>query len=796
MEFSAVSLPAKIFWSQVSYIGIVMGPVSLFHFTYAHTHDGARPRRALSALIISLGCVVLLSAFTNAWHGLHWPEVTAVQRGSTVFAHYGRGPMFWATVLYCYGFMFASSVMLAAHTISVGHIFRQQAWVIILATLAPWFTSITYVMRLGPRPELDHTPVGFAVSGLLLSWAVVRGRLFELLPVAANTLFLHIPDPVLVIDPPGRLVRANAAALERFGPIDRHIGQPVASALAADPALAAAVTESQGHLGPRTVSLGEHWWTIESSSLDETDGRPRGRLVLLRDITDQKRSELALLLAKQELEQTLARADSLAKEALAASNAKSTFLAQVSHDLRTPLHAILGMTEVLRSGSLTSAQHSEVATIADAGDALLRLINDLLDLSRIEAGRIDLAHEPFQLDDILDQIADLLGPAAQRKGLRYVHWIEPGLPGGLRGDAERLRQALFNLVGNAVKFTARGDITLRASREGGNLRIEIADTGCGIAAEHLPALFAPFNRGDPELARRIEGTGLGLAITRRLAEAMHGTVSVRSDVGVGTVFTLELPIIDDSVASPGLARLASQLHHRRVAVALSDPLLHTAALRSLLSLGADAFPCDPSAAPAADALLIDASDAGGPLAAAWTAAGRTVVAVSDSKSSATTVPLRRRSLAAALVAATTPAGTPFTPPPGPRRHVLLADDNDLSRRVSAAQLARCNCDVETVNGGLPALERLAVEPYDIIVLDGQMPDLNGWEVAYRLRQWPKDAINARTPVVALTADLTPESHVRWLHAGAAVVLGKPVRTRDLSETIERFTPKPEPAEPK
>lgn len=689
LEFSAATLPGKIFWTQVSYIGIVAGPAALFHFTYAHTQGGARPHRAVSALIALVGLAILASVFTNAWHGLQWPGVTAVRRGDLLFALYERGPMFWATVVYCYGFMFASSAMLAAHTISLGSVFRRQAWTIILATLAPWFTSLIYVMRLGPRPELDHTPVGFALTGLLLSWAVISTRLFELIPVAANTLLLHIPDPVLVTDPAGRLVRANAAALRRLPSLEHHIGDPLVSGLRRDPELAAAIARGATLSGPHTVACGDTWWTIESSSLDEAKGRPRGRLVVLRDITSQKRSELALLHAKQALEHTLARADALASEAVAANAAKSTFLAQVSHDLRTPLHAILGMTEVLRAEPLEPAQQTQVATIADAGDALLRLINDLLNLSRIEAGSIDLAREPFQLEQVLAQVEDLVGPVARRKGLSFS--LAPGFSARLRGDPDRLRQILVNLVGNAVKFTDRGGVSLRASAAGPLLRIDVADTGVGIAPAYLADIFTPFNRGDPELARRVEGTGLGLAITRRLTEAMRGTVSAASRPGDGTTFSLELPIVDETPAVP------------------------------------------------------------------------------------------------AAESAPVPA---VPPPPAPLRRVLLADDHPLSLRVSSAQLSRCNCAVDTVTGGFAALARLAQEPYDLIVLDGQMPDLNGWEVAARLRAAPADSPNARTPIVALTADLTPESHARWLAAGVAVVIGKPVRTQDLAATLEELHPRP------
>lgn len=785
MEFLAATLAGKVFWSQISYVGIVIGPVSLFHFSYVHTRGGASPPRFASAAVVAVGAVILVSAFTNSVHGWLWPEVVPVVRDGRLFALYERGPMFWATVAYCYGFMLASSVMLAAHTLSLGSIFKQQAWIIIVATLAPWLTSIAYVMRLGPRPELDHTPVGFALTGMLLSWAVLRVRLFEIVPVAADTLFQQLPDPALVIDPADRLVRANAAAVRRIGSIGRRIGRPASEFLSMRPGLADAVARSLASSDPVTISVDRTWWIIQTSRLDEAGGTPRGHLVLLRDITEQKFAEMALIHAKHDVEQA-------ARDAMAANTAKSNFLAQVSHDLRTPLHAIIGMTEVLRTGHLDPVQRTQVTTIGEAGDALLRLINDLLDLSRIEAGRVDLAHKPFQIDDVLDPIADLLAPTAHRKGIAFAHWVEPGLPGGLRGDTDRLRQALFNLVGNAVKFTDQGGVTVRASREGEHLRVEVSDTGRGIAPEHLPTIFKPFNRGSAEIARGTEGTGLGLAITSRLAEAMGGSVTVRSTVGQGSVFTFDVPIADDTATGSGISRLVSQIAGMKVAVDVDDPVRRDAVVRGLRSLGANAFVLGPGHTTVdAETLIIESAAADGPRARAWMAAQRPVLqlAAPDTKPSLATIPLRRRSLAGALLPPAPPSEPPAAAAAGPRRRVLLADDNALSRRVSTAQLSQCNCDVVTVDGGLPALDRLAVEDFDVIVLDGQMPDLNGWEVAFRLRQRPADARNARTPVVALTADLTPASHVRWLDAGADVVLGKPVRTEKLAETLERFSPK-------
>ncbi len=748
LEFTAVSLQAKIFWSQISYIGIVLGPVALFHFTYAYLNDGAAPPRVWSGLQFACGGAILLCAFTNAWHGLLWPEVLPVQRGDLVFARYERGPMFWVTVGYCYGFMLASSALLVRHTFALGGIFLQQAAIILLATLAPWITSLVYVLRLGPLPELDHTPVGFAVTGLLLTWAVLRMRLFELTPVAANSLFARIPDPVLVVDPANRLVRVNAAARQRFGHLDRHTGDPLTHALAARPQLAAALDTPSAGESERQLELDGIWWNITTTPLAAPGGASRGRLIVLRDITRQKQVELELAAA-------LARADLLAREAVAANAAKSHFLAQVSHDLRTPLHSILGMTDVLLGGSHDAAAREQIAVIREAGDGLLRLINDLLDLSVIEAGRVNLRAEPFQLDDVLDALADILTVSASRKGLAFVHWIEPGLRGGLRGDSDRLRQILLNLAGNAVKFTRHGAVSVRAlaGSQPGWLRLEVADTGPGIRAERIAELFTPFNRGDPITSRGVEGTGLGLVIVRRLVDAMKGTLQVESIPGTGTVFTVELPCVDEQATTAPFLALASGLHGRAIAVKVSDPLRARAVTKGLESLGARV-----------------AQDGSEPRFAT----------VDDA---ATTGVIKRRSVAAGLL------GLAIAPPPQPAQppargwRVLLVDDTELSRRVSGALLTRCGCTVVSVDGGLPALERLRSERFDCMVLDGMMPDLDGWEVARRLRLPETGVLDREVPVIALSADLTPDSQQRWRDVGVNLVLGKPARTEEISRLL-------------
>ncbi len=561
LEFLAATVPAKILLSQISYLGIVAGPVILLHFTHAYLDPGARPPRPLLVAAYTLGAGILLAAWTNSSHLLLWTDVVPQRDDGLLFVRYERGPFFWLTVAFCYGVMLRCSVLLLGQTIRIGGVFGRQGVLIVLATLAPWIASAAYVLRLGPRPELDHTPVGFAATGLLLSLGVLRFRLFELAPIPADTLFARIPDPVLVTDHAGHLVRANTAAFERFRLTRSDLGEPVAAVLRAHPALVALLHDRPDLRWKHTLPDGDAWWAVESGPVHPRATRSGARLLLLRDITEQKRSELLLADA-------LARAEDLRREADAANAAKSTFLAQISHDLRTPLHAILGVTDLMLSGPLDEQLRADARTVREAGGILLRLINDLLDLSRIEAGRVDLAHEPFRLDELATPVIDLLAVKARAKNLALAATLDPTLPVALCGDADRLRQILFNLAGNAVKFTASGSVSIdlelersAANAHTGLLCISVTDTGPGIPADRLANLFEPFDRGDPDSVRRIEGTGLGLAICRRLAEAMGGGISVSSEPGRGSVFRLRLPILDAHAPpdTPGLRSLPAVL---------------------------------------------------------------------------------------------------------------------------------------------------------------------------------------------------------------------------------------------
>jgi signal transduction histidine kinase/CheY-like chemotaxis protein len=776
LQIHVADLEVTMRLSQLSYLGIVACPVALLHFVFAYTRDGARaPGRVVLPLYVA-AAFILGAVLTNDAHRLYWAEVSMVPRGELLYALYERGPLFWVTIAYCYGTMASASLLLARHTHRLGGVFRRQSLLILLATLAPWVTSIAYVLRLGPAPEVDQTPVGFALTGVALSWAVVRNRLFDLVPVSATTLFDRLPDPVLVTDGAWRLVRANDAACRRFGLTAGRLGEPLATALASEPALAA---ELLGHAEPRwqsTVKAGETWWSIDSGVLSVRSNLAAGRLILLDDVTEQKRAELLLA-------EALAHTDRLRAEAVAANTAKSSFLAQVSHDLRTPLHAIMGFSGLALSRELDPRLRAEVTSIRDAGAILQRLINDLLDLSRIEAGKLDLADKSFLIDDALDPVADLLSVTARGKGIRLVHRIEPGAGPMLRGDPDRLRQVLFNLAGNAVKFTREGGVLVVARPEGrpGWICIEIEDTGPGIPADRLAGLFQPFNRGDAEAVRQVEGTGLGLAISRRIVDAMGGTIEVESEPGRGTVFRVRLPAGEPGAPPPEWTALSGPLAGREVAVVLRDAGRREAAAAALRGFGARPVVCAaPGEVPPGVSVLVDA---GAPVG---TLAGRHVVRIEES-GEAGAVLLNRRSLGAALLAASpSVTASPFVRLSRPL-HVLVADDNAINRRVGSAMLERIGCTVSAADGGVEALAKMGAERFDAVVLDGHMGDVDGWDVARRMRSGEAGAAVVHTPVLALTADLTPAAREKWRQAGASEVLGKPVRMDELAEALMRCT---------
>ena len=544
------------------------------------------------------------------------------------------------------------------------------------------------------------------------------------------------------------------------------------------------------------------------------NGELAGYLSLARDITKA-----------QEQERSLQKAIVRAEEANAA---KSQFLANMSHEIRTPLNAVIGLGYLLEQTSLTEEQRSFLTKVQFAGRSLLSVVNNVLDLSKIEAGEMILEEESFDLVDLAQQVGQMLTAQAQSKGIDLVVRPAPGLPKMVTGDGTRLRQILTNLLNNAIKFTERGGVTLTLTQVDQNassarIRCSVVDTGIGITPEGLARLFAPFAQADASTTRRFGGTGLGLSIARRFAELMGGEVGVRSELGVGSEFWLEVPlgcaqdsgaaatvaplqvlIIESPNAEPSLRSLVRPLGWISHSVAVADD-----AVRRLSEPGSGPWP---------DAILID----GAPrtvspttfvarLQSDFPKAELPPIIIVDDESNrhraekllqpvAHVILARPISSSSVFNAVTSVAATRQAVRPAVSRRsdvvsiparalsfasVLVVDDSDVNRIVAKHILKKQGATVTLCCDGAEAVDLLRATPdaFDVVLMDVQMPILDGNEATRRIR----NELQLRSlPIVALTAGALVSERQRALESGMNHFLSKPLDPAELIRVVGRF----------
>ncbi|HEY3596642.1 MAG TPA: ATP-binding protein [Paraburkholderia sp.] len=509
----------------------------------------------------------------------------------------------------------------------------------------------------------------------------------------------------------------------------------------------------------------------------------------------------------------LARARDLAE---AASRAKDDFLAMMSHEIRTPMNGVLGLVEVLERTRLDADQGEMLGMIHESAGALLQILDDLLDYSKIEAGRLTIETEPFDLRDLVDTAVGLLAGRAHEKGLKVRVDIEPQVAAIVRGDSVRLRQILFNLLGNAIKFTPAGEVDVRVAvaqhtEAGQMIEITVEDTGIGIAPAVQAQLFDPFVQAESSTTRRFGGTGLGLTICRKLVDLMRGTLELRSTLDVGTRMTLRLlmPVDSQSYTAGGL-------RGKRGLVAVGDAriqqaLLHFGdalgiALRGV-SPGAPEL-CDPQAL--ADADLVFIGD-GFDLSADARRVSRVIRLTEKPKPTGYRIvddavrvsinPISWRGLGAACAAALTglapkPARArgaleaDVAPPARERavasgRLVLVAEDHPVNQELIRHQLALLGFACDVVNDGAEALKALAQTSYGFLITDCHMPNLSGYELARRVRETEADGAT-RLPILGITANTAPEDLQACRDAGMDDCLIKPTRLATLRDHLSRW----------
>nr|WP_283776380.1 ATP-binding protein [Stappia sp. WLB 29] len=555
---------------------------------------------------------------------------------------------------------------------------------------------------------------------------------------------------------------------------------------------------------------GERWFARRDVPVrDGASGEPLIQTIL-RDVTDRRRIEDALLAARNQAE--------------TANASKSRFLATVSHEIRTPLNGILGMTGLLADTRLTAEQASYVEAVRASGEILLLLINEVLDLSRIEAGRLDLAPEEIALAPLAESVVELLSPRAQSKGLEIGCYISPDMPARLVADPTRLRQILFNLAGNGLKFTETGGVEIciepivetgEATADGPARRfaITVRDTGIGFAPEEAERLFEEFEQVDHGPARRFDGAGLGLAISRRLARLMGGDVVAKSAPGEGAAFRVELPL-EAAAPAPGAENEAARaLAGARIALVSASRIEMPLIARALAAQGAVTSLLAPGTEEgddkllAADLVLLDplaVTDAGAWLASARAAGLAAPAGVLLAPSERDRLPRLREAgfggylirpvraaslaeLCATLLGRDTGLSPWDRPEPrsltdeagdhacAPRPlRVLVADDNDINRMLSEALLRKLGHEPVVAADGAAALAAAADGSCDMLLMDLHMPVVDGIAAIRRFREMEAAGGWSRAPVYVVTADVTADAEKAALAAGADAVLSKPL----------------------
>jgi PAS domain S-box-containing protein len=714
-----------------------------------------------------------------------------------------------------------------------------------------WFYEDAQIEHLG---EGKYYVIGVCVDITALKAA--EGKLDEE-RIMLRTLIDSLPDMVFIKDVKSRFVLQNTAVLKHIGAKskDEVLGKTDFDLF--PPEIAQPFFDDEQEIirtgrpllnrteSSRDQDGNQQWFWTTKVPLRDSQGRITGIVGVNREITAQQREQEALKLAMREVEEARHVAElhaallenqklelAVARDlALASTRAKSEFLANMSHEIRTPMNGILGITELLLSTKLTNEQYDFASTIRSSADALLTVINDILDFSRIEAGKMQVEVIDFNLRTVLEEVTDLIASNAYRKQLEVACLLERDVPERLQGDPARLRQVLTNLMGNAVKFTDRGEVRLEANLiyetdTEASIRISVADTGIGVPKVAQARIFESFTQADGSTTRKYGGTGLGLTICRSLTELMGGHIAMTSEEGKGSTFFIELTLLKQTGVVEQDVHLAPELMAGLRVLIVDDNSTNRRVLREQLA----SWGCHPEEASSGEQgirMLCEQADTDQPFRVAILDMQMPEMDGEETASRITNSPLlkdirlilytsigeygsaemmRSRGFVAVL---TKPArqsqlfnvmlavlgdskfhnvfagSVAAEPKVSLGLRVLLAEDNEINQMVAQMMLDRFGCETTVVETGKIALEKLYESEFDIILMDVHMPEMDGYEATGEIRRFEK-SMGRRTPIIAMTAKAMPGDREIGLSVGMDDYLIKPVRPNDLYDILSRW----------
>jgi len=664
-----------------------------------------------------------------------------------------------------------------------------------------------------------------------------------------RTVIDNIPDQIFARDRDCRFILNNLSAARVMGVSDPEMLQGKSDEDFYSPELASHYQANDRQVMDTGQPLINHeesilsgngssgWVSTTRVPLRNNLGDVIGLVGISRDITEQKRNEQSLLETNSQLIEAINYANRMAAEANQANKAKSEFLANMSHEIRTPMNGVIGMTGLLMDTELTPEQQEFAEVIRSSGESLLSLINDILDFSKIEAHKLDLEILDFDLRATMEDTVDLLAGRAHDKGLELICILEPDIPLLLRGDPGRLRQIVLNLAGNAMKFTEKGEVSIHINIDAENeeritLKFSIVDTGIGIPSNRLSALFRPFSQVDGSTSRKYGGTGLGLAISKQLAEMMNGQIGVNSVEGKGSTFWFTAEFEKQAQKQRSAVVIPADLEgthvlvvdDNRTSLLLTNKLLQSWKCRSADALnGKDALSMlrqavqdgDPFQLILIDKMMpeMDGLELGQQIKGD-SILQETMMIMMTSMGKRGDVkqleqigfdgylhkPLRQTqlhdSLALVLGRRNSIGGQPeaghiitqhtLTEAARQRARLLVAEDNPVNQMVVLTLLKKLGYHADTVANGKEAIKALQQIPYDLVLMDCQMPEMDGFEATHMIRTQETETLNPLITIIALTAHAMQGDRERCLEVGMNDYLSKPIKPAELTGILERW----------
>ena len=676
MALLAPEFETKIIYANLRFIGIQVTPIAFYALAweYKHRTKSLDLKRYLKIMIFP---AIIFEAIWN--NSLHHRFYTAVYMQDGILMM-KNGPLLWINMIYLYFFIGAGIFLFIKSYQGSKSKHRQQALIIVVAAFVPLVSNL--IFNFIPSMKLDLTPISFLITGLLFFYAIFHFKLLDLIPIARELLVEEMEDIMIVLDNNFRVLDMNKKAREFLLNNDTikgdYIGLSVFAIAEHWSELTQAISNKaityariSSNISPRTI-----YFDLNKSELFDKRGVKVGEIIDLRNITD--------------LEEALLEAKKAREAAESANKTKGYFLANMSHEIRTPMNAIIGIAEMLDTEELSKVEQKKYnQIIIRSAESLLAIINDILDLSKVEAGKMELEKGTIDLAQIVKDTLEIFNISTANRSIILNCNVDKTVPQYLQGDAVKIKQILMNLIGNSVKFTKEGkvDILLNyiGKKEDKNaIEIIVKDTGLGIPEDKLDVIFDNFKQADSSTTRKYGGTGLGLSIVKSLVELMGGSIKVESKLGEGSQFIVYLELEDAS-------------------------------------------------------LVLDTEE-------------ELKLPNYDDLS---------------------------------RLRLLIAEDNSINREIIGLYLKKLGCNYEVVGNGRLAIESFEKGQYDAILMDVQMPEMDGLEATRIIRNMEKHT-SSRIPIIALTASAMTEDIDKCLAAGMDGHISKPLKADKLRETIGKL----------